>query len=162
MPYRIPVWFFSFAVVLCLASGCAHRQPEIVSGVVGTVPNPDFPIAWDRALNVLYFKGYTVKTADRNTGMVVTEKKVMLLGESQAECPEFRRVPYIENKRAIKYASVTIKIGKGDKTTVTVTTEIDGSPDGSKTETGERLSCVSRGVLEKELIMAILPRMEPR
>lgn len=107
-------------------------------------------------MNNLYFKGYPVKSADRKSGKIVTDRKVMLLDVAAADCPEFRVFPYIEDKRAIKYVSQTIVIGSGEPTTIHVVSSIDGVPDDSATDSGAHLSCISRGVIERELVAEIV------
>jgi hypothetical protein len=128
---------------------------------VRTISGLDFDTTWDRALNNLYFKGYPIKRADRNSGTIVTDKKVMLLSDSDADCPEFRASPYIRDKRAIKYVSQMIVIRGEAGTVIQVVSKIDGSPDDRPTDADQRLSCSSRGVLERELAREIISSMKP-
>jgi hypothetical protein len=139
----------------------ASRAPSAAlsapgAGGVDAASGLDFNGTWERAMNNLYFKGYPIKSADRKSGRIVTDKKVMLLNVSEADCPEFRVFPYIEDKRAIKYVSQTILIGSGENATVRVVSSIDGVPDEGPKDAGNRLSCTSRGVLERELVAEIV------
>ncbi|HEY5996077.1 MAG TPA: hypothetical protein VIU29_03610 [Candidatus Deferrimicrobiaceae bacterium] len=171
MPLSVPRSLFGLSVSLCLISACAHgtggdrrpdpQAPSIAHSTAGAggVSSPsglDFAVTWERALNNLYFKGYPVKSADRKSGTIVTEKKVMLLDASAADCPEFRVFPHISDKRAIKYVSQTIVIGEGERATIQVVSTIDGVPDDRPSESGKRLMCMSRGVLERELVAEII------
>jgi hypothetical protein len=157
MPSNLSRSLIRFSVSLCLMSACAHGTGPM-SGVTGIRASSglDFTETWERALNNLYFKGYPIKNADRKSGTIVTDKKAMLLDVAAADCPEFRVFPYIENKRAIKYVSQTIVIGSGEQATIHVVSSIDGVPDESRSDEGKRLSCISRGVLERELVAEIV------
>lgn len=168
MPSNASRSLLGLSLSLCLVSACAHApggdrapappasSPAHSAAGVSSPSGLDFAKTWERAMNNLYFKGYPVKSADRESGKIVTDRKVMLLDVAAADCPEFRVFPYIEDKRAIKYVSQTIVIRSGEPTTIQVVSSIDGVPDGSATEAGAHLSCISRGVIERELVAEIV------
>ncbi|HEY3490158.1 MAG TPA: hypothetical protein VGK27_08570 [Candidatus Deferrimicrobiaceae bacterium] len=176
MAVHISRSIFCVTISLFLLSGCAHTpigepNQEHLSGTkpgpmsanngVRTISGLDFDTTWDRTLNNLYFKGYPIKRADRNSGTIVTDKKVMLLSDSDADCPEFRASPYIQDKRAIKYVSQVIVIRCDGGTVIQVVSKIDGSPDDRPMEADQRHSCTSRGVMERELAREIISSMKP-
>lgn len=162
LPKRF-AFLIQIAIVSCLVAACSHgrfasKGESVSSGL-------SFADAWERSLNVLHFKGYPVKHADRDSGVILTERKVMLLGEMQADCPEFHRFPYIENKRTIKYVSQKIVIGKGDRVRIGVSADIAGQPDNVVEGKGKDKPlppCASRCTLERELLAEIVSPGAPR
>lgn len=140
-------------------AGCAYNPPTYNAAspansdnkiVLNSSPDKVF----NRSLTALASDGYQIKVADKQNGIITTEKKLVRLNEEQADCGNIWGISYVKDTRTATYASYSLLLSPaGDKTEVMVNTHIEGLFNSSAMEQStKQLACHSSGYLEKALI----------
>lgn len=149
--------FASLLVGLTVAAGvagCAHdyvapaRPAEALSAPTATAPADTLK----RARQVLVAEGFAILSADERSGTLATDMKRVPIGPAEADCGSTWGLDYLTDNRVATRVAYGIVAHEG-RVDVRATIEADWLlNDGIY---GRKLTCVSRGVLERELLQRI-------
>lgn len=138
--------------------GCAYNPPIYNAGNPTennkkTILDISYNDAWKKSLQVLATSGYNIKTTNKQDGIIATDKKLVRLDESQVDCGNIWGLPYAKDTRTATSASISLLLqAKGEKTSLTVNSQIEGLFNATAVSTSKQLSCYSLGYLEKDVI----------
>ncbi len=146
------IWYIVLAALL---AGCTHKSPVRPAKIDNTVTLAlGYDDAWNRSLQVLKNKGYTVVVADKKAGTISTSVDRVKLDETKADCGTLQGVSYLEDRRTVTSMAYTLLVRSLDEkqTGITVSAYVGGEFTPPETGVTKRLTCESWGYLEKDLI----------
>ena len=141
----------SIILLMVFMVGCAYNPPIYNRPEQSNLKNKavlDIPFeqAWQKTINTLFSQGYLIKVADKNNGIITTERKSVKLNETQADCGNIWGLAYTKDER-------TTHVQKAENNTIiTVNTNIEGLFNAIASGDTKQLSCYSLGYLEQDLI----------
>ncbi|GBE37481.1 hypothetical protein BMS3Bbin08_00071 [bacterium BMS3Bbin08] len=141
----------SIIFLMVFMVGCAYNPPIYNRPEQSNLKNKavlDIPFeqAWQKTINTLFSQGYLIKVADKNNGIITTERKSVKLNETQADCGNIWGLAYTKDER-------TTHVQKAENNTIiTVNTNIEGLFNAIASGDTKQLSCYSLGYLEQDLI----------
>ncbi len=143
-------------LIMSLGSGCAYLAPAKPSTENPTTLGLPFGLVSERTMHALATERPAVKSRDKEGLLITTDKVVVRLNETQADCGTFAGKSYLKDSRTLTNVAYSVHLREdGDATHVTVKSEIEGRFQGTATHEATELSCVSLGMLERDLIIKI-------
>ncbi len=143
-------------LIMSLAGGCAYLVPAKPSAENPTTLGLPFGLVYERTMHALATERPAVKSKDTEGLLITTDKVVVRLNETQADCGTYAGKSYLKDSRTLTSVAYSVHLREdGDATHITVKSEIDGRFQGTATHEATDLSCVSLGTLERDLIIKI-------
>lgn len=142
----------AFVLAGLLAAGCAatYEPPSLKPSTSAKSPVQGSKGAiLDAASRALVLDGYQVVSSSRDAGIISTATKDMRLTEVEADCGTTLGLPYIKDNRTMTTVLVGIVAVDG---WVTVKAQVAGKYLENNVVQGISLTCVSTGVLEKDIL----------
>ena len=145
-------------ILMIFIAGCAYNPPIYNRPEQSNLKNKavlDIPFeqAWQKTINTLFSQGYLIKVADKNNGIITTERKSVKLNETQADCGNIWGLAYTKDERTTTYVVHSIHVQKAEgNSIITVNTNIEGLFNAIASGDTKQLSCYSLGYLEQDLI----------
>ncbi len=142
---------------LLASAGCGHNTlPDSASINNSLLLQMSYDEAFDRTLKVLAAAGYTVHKEDREQGIIITNKKLVMLSETGADCGAMLGLPYTRDSHTTSDVSFSISLKRaGQRTEILLNSQIDAIFNTRAMGGRSNFSCYSLGALEKELIHRI-------
>jgi len=145
-----------FAVPLMY--GCAYNPPIYNAADPARTENKaelaiGYDDAWRKGISVLAAEGYSIKVSNKQDGIITTDKKLVRLNETQADCGNIWGLPYTKDTRTTTNVSLSLFLrDAAGKTAITVNAQIEGIFNATAMDSGKQLSCYSTGYVEKNII----------
>lgn len=145
---------FIVLVVSILLSSCAatYKQPT------AAVPQTSFSVAGSKAeilrvtKRVLVTEGFQITNADDSAGVVSTAPRNLRVTSEQADCGTTMGIDYLKDNRTATRVGFGVIAEDGK---VIVRTTIEGEYKPGAVDQNITLTCVSRGLLERDMLAKI-------
>ena len=144
----------AFAVILILFMGCAttYKAPSEISPFVSSQYTGSRESLITASQRVLLMEGYQVTHVDYSSGMIFTAPKDFHLTSQQANCGTNMGIDYLKDNRTSTKVSMNVLV---DSKTITVKSNIQGEYKPGSVSQDITLTCVSTGVLERNILQNI-------
>jgi len=146
---------YAMVVLLCvLAEGCAatYKQPSIAAPDTSQSISGSQPALLRAAKQVLVSEGFQITNADETAGVISTAPRDMRLTPELADCGTTLGLDYLKDNRT------SSKVGYGVlvlENRVTLKANMSATYLPGNDSQSITLTCVSRGVLENQLLAKI-------
>jgi len=142
--------------IILLASSCAftYKAPEGESkSAKANISNNDK--IFKSAKRTLLLNDYKISYLDKEEGMISSKYKNLKVNPTQANCGKTLGLDYLKDKRTKTEVSFNIIV---EKKQIEVKASIKGEykPNGITGDQNITLTCISKGILEKELLKKII------
>lgn len=140
---------------LCiLAAGCAatYKQPEMVAPDTSQNISGSQPVLLRAAKQVLVSEGFQITNADETAGVISTAPRDMRLTPELADCGTTLGLDYLKDNRTSSKVGYGVLISENK---VTLKANMSATYLPSNDSQSITLTCVSRGVLEGQLLAKI-------
>ncbi len=146
---------FALIIGVMVLSSCAatYRPPETIAPVVETQTIGTRADLLKRAQKILIKEGFQILNVDEFAGIISTAPRTVRLTPIQADCGTTMGIDYLKDSRTSTRVSYGIIV---DGQRLTVKANIEGEYESGTSSQNITLICVSRGVLEKDLLSKII------
>jgi hypothetical protein len=152
----------SITLFLVLAIGCAatYTMPTTIAPNISDSVTASKQQILISAKQVLVLEGYQVASYDDSAGIISTAMKSLKLTSEQADCGKTMGIDYLKDKRTVTRIAFGI-IANDNKITIKATMEGEYKPSGGDQAAVHNitLTCVSRGILEQDLLTKIKEKL---
>jgi|GEM_PF-3208234 len=147
---RMLLW----AAIALLCAGCAstYNPPREQKQELTESVNASKEKIYNVALHVLRRSGFRFAFADQEEGRITTRPKTMKLTDRQCDCGMGRGRSFASDERTTTDVSFFVIAREGN---VSIRSVIEGQYVAADTSMVKRFHCVSRGLLEKDMLEKI-------
>lgn len=141
--------------ILLITIGCSatYEAPTSSRPVVSTTHHSSVEDITKQSMRVLVSEGYRIDHVDKELGLISTEPRKIKLSPEYANCGTTMGIDYLKDKRTETEVSISVLI---DKRRVEVQANIDGQYKPGDVTQDIRLTCVSKGTLERRILSRIV------
>lgn len=145
-------------LVLFFLIGCAltYTLPTIVAPIISDPVTALKSDILNSAKQVLISEGYQVASYDDSAGIISTATKNLRLTTEQADCGKTMGIDYLKDKRTTTRVAFGVIVDNGK---LIVRANIEGEYKPGAVEQNITLTCVSRGILERDMLSKIKARL---
>jgi hypothetical protein len=142
--------YFPILALCILQLGCSalYREPQATYQPL--VINSDLTKGdlFAKVVRALIAEGYTPAIADRELGLITSQRREMALGVDDVDLGTTMGINYVKDNRTTEFVTVTIQIS--DKS-AEIRADIDGEYLPNDPANGKRMKGVSLGTVEKKI-----------
>ena len=134
--------------------GCAttYEAPKSTAPLISANHSLSKEELLEVSQRVLLLEGYQITHADTKIGVISTAPRNLKLTPSHADCGTTMGIDYLKDKRTDTDVSINVLV---DKTQITIKANIQGEYKPGAVDQNITLSCVSRGVIERDILSKI-------
>jgi hypothetical protein len=145
----------SFLLLSLVFVGCAmtYEQPKTVAQVIRAPVGGTKPDVLRISKQVLVAQGFQITNSDDSAGVISTAPRNLRVTPDQADCGTTMGIDYLKDNRT------TTRVAFGiiaEDAQVNVKANIEGEYKPGAVDQNITLTCVSRGVLERDILTKIL------
>jgi hypothetical protein len=145
----------ALVITAVLLVGCAmtYEKPVTQSATVSAPTKADKAQVIAAARKVFVREGFQILSADESSGTLSTATRNFRLSPEQADCGTTMGIDYLKDKRTTSRLAFGVVAEDGR---LTVSTTIDGEYKPGAVDQNITLTCVSRGVVERDMLAKIV------
>lgn len=133
---------------LLLGCSALYREPQATYKPLVIISELSKGELFTKAVKALIAEGYTPAVADRELGLITSQRRQMILGVDDVDLGTTMGLNYVKDNRTVEFITITIQVG--DKS-VEIRTDIDGEYLPNDPANGKRMKGVSLGTTEKKI-----------
>lgn len=138
---------------MLVACAATYRQPTTVAPQITFAVSASKSNIYRAAKQVLVSEGFQITSSDESDGIISSAPRNLLVSRTQANCGTTMGLDYLRDKRTSTRVAFGIIAEDGK---LTVKANIEGEYKPSEVSQNITLSCISRGVLERDLSAKII------
>ena len=143
----------ALAISLLVACASTYVPPTSTAPVVMSAVSASKAEILRAAKVVLVSEGFQITNSDESAGTISTAPRNLRVSPGQANCGTTMGIDYLKDKRTSTRVAFGILAADG---TIMVKANIEGEYKPGSVDQDITLTCVSRGVLERDLLAKIL------
>lgn len=147
-----------FLIFLLMGCAATYTQPTTIAPNISDNVKASKADILRSAKQILVTEGYQITSYDDSAGIISTAPKNLKVTPEQADCGKTMGIDYLKDKRTATKVAFGI-LALDNK--ITVKTTIEGEYKPGTVDQNIVLTCVSRGLLERDMlskIIAMIPK----
>lgn len=144
--------FFIVSIVILSSCATTYQAPVTVNKSYSTAHESSKSKILTNAKRALLLEGFQIQSSDDNAGFISTGMKNWRLSPEKASCGTTMGIDYLKDNRTKTEVAFNLIV---DDKTLTIRSNIQGEYKPGAAGQDITLTCVSRGVIEKELARKI-------